>query len=115
MQHIQWYPGHMTKAMRMMEDNVKLVDGVIIILDARAPYACINQKLDKLFQNKPILYVLNKSDLVNNTDLQRVISDFKKNGKHAISVVATDKKTVNFLYKNIFLIFKTWGHSTWCI
>ncbi len=106
MQHIQWYPGHMTKAMRMMEDNVKLVDGVIIILDARAPYACVNPKLDKLFQNKPVLYVLNKSDLVDLVDVQRVISDFKKQGKHAISIVATDKKTVNYLYKNIFNMLK---------
>ena len=48
MQHIQWFPGHMTKSMRMMEDNVKLCDGIIMILDARAPFSCINEKLNKV-------------------------------------------------------------------
>ena len=106
MKHIQWFPGHMTKAMRMMEDNLKLVDGIIIILDARAPYACVNPKLDKLFASKPTLYVLNKSDLVEKADTQRVISSFKQNGKTAVSVVATDKRTVNFLYNKIFDMLK---------
>ncbi|MBR2384260.1 MAG: ribosome biogenesis GTPase YlqF, partial [Clostridia bacterium] len=64
MQHLQWFPGHMTAAMRMMEDNLKLVDGVMIVLDARAPRASINKKLDRLFVNKKVLYVLNKTDLV---------------------------------------------------
>lgn len=63
MKHIQWFPGHMTKAMRMMEDSVKLCDGVLVILDARAPAATYNKNLKKLFGNKPVLYVLNKSDL----------------------------------------------------
>ena len=58
MQHLQWFPGHMTAAMRMMEDNLKAVDGVMIVLDARAPRASLNSKLDKLFNNKKILYVL---------------------------------------------------------
>ena len=55
MQHLQWFPGHMTAAMRMMEDNVKFVDGVMLVLDARAPFASLNRKLDKLFANKKIL------------------------------------------------------------
>ena len=55
MQHLQWFPGHMTAAVRMMEENVKIVDGVIVILDARAPIASLNPKLDKLFENKKVL------------------------------------------------------------
>ena len=62
--HVQWFPGHMTKAMRMMEDNIKLVDGVIFVLDARAPFSCMNKTLEKKLGNKPFLYVLNKSDLI---------------------------------------------------
>ena len=57
---IQWFPGHMTKSMRMMEENVKLCDGIIYVLDARAPFACINSKLLSVFANKPVLYLLNK-------------------------------------------------------
>jgi ribosome biogenesis GTPase A len=63
MKHLQWFPGHMTKAMRMMEENVALCDGIIYVLDARCPAASFNKNLKKIFGDKPILYVLNKSDL----------------------------------------------------
>lgn len=63
MKTIQWYPGHMTGAMRMMEQNLSLVDGVIYVLDARCPAASFNPKLKKLAKSKPVLYVFNKSDL----------------------------------------------------
>jgi ribosome biogenesis GTPase A len=53
----------MTKAMRMMEDNVAVCDGIIYVLDARCPAASFNKNLKKLFGDKPVLYVLNKSDL----------------------------------------------------
>ena len=67
---IQWYPGHMAKAMRKMEESVKLVDGGCIVLDARCPYACENRKIEKLFGTKPILFVLNKPTLWIKTTLQ---------------------------------------------
>ena len=63
MKLLQWFPGHMAKAMRMMEDNVALCDGIIYVLDARCPAASFNPKLKKLFGAKPVLYVLNKGDL----------------------------------------------------
>lgn len=63
MKTLQWFPGHMTKAMRMMEDNVKLCDGIIYVLDARCPVSSFNPKLKKMFGAKPVLYVLNKGDL----------------------------------------------------
>jgi ribosome biogenesis GTPase A len=63
MKHLQWFPGHMTKAMRMMEENVALCDGIIYVLDARCPAASFNKNLKKMFGAKPVLYVLNKSDL----------------------------------------------------
>lgn len=106
MKHIQWFPGHMTKAMRMMEDNVKLVDGVIMILDARAPFACINKKLDGLFVNRPVLYVLNKADLVNMSDTDRVIKEFAKDGRQAVACTGVDKKAVTLLYNKIFSMLR---------
>lgn len=60
---IQWFPGHMTKAMRDMEEKRALCDGVICVLDARAPAATLNKNLKKIFGEKPILYLLNKADL----------------------------------------------------
>ncbi len=63
MKTIQWFPGHMTKAMRMMREHLSLVDGVVFVLDARCPAASFNPKLKKIANNKPVLYVLNKGDL----------------------------------------------------
>lgn len=63
MEKIQWFPGHMTKAMREMEAKKDLCDGVVCVLDARAPAATVNKNLLKIFGAKPVLYVLNKGDL----------------------------------------------------
>ena len=79
--HIQWFPGHMTKAMRMMEDNIKLVDGVIFVLDARAPFSCINDALEKKLGNKPFLYVVNKSDLIPESDRDFVVKNLRTAGE----------------------------------
>jgi ribosome biogenesis GTPase A len=63
MEKIQWFPGHMTKAMREMEAKKDLCDGIVCVLDARAPAATVNHNLLKMFGNKPVFYVLNKGDL----------------------------------------------------
>lgn len=60
---INWFPGHMTKALRMMEENIKIVDAVGYVLDARAPLACFNPSFDKIIGNKPCVFILNKCDL----------------------------------------------------
>lgn len=106
MKHLQWFPGHMTKAMRMMEDNLKLVDGVMMVLDARAPFASQNAKLDKLFINKKILYVLNKSDLVDHNELKKVMAKFTEEGKTVVSISAMDKRAIDLLYSKIFDLLK---------
>jgi len=63
MRVLQWFPGHMTRAMRMMEESVSVCDGVIYVLDARCPAASYNKNLNKIFGAKPVLYVLNKGDM----------------------------------------------------
>ena len=63
---VQWYPGHMNKARKMMEEEIKLVDLVIEILDARAPLSSRNPEIDKLAANKSRLVLLNKADLADN-------------------------------------------------
>ncbi len=77
---INWFPGHMAKAMRKTEEDVKLCDGVIYVLDARAPYASINPKLMKIFLNKPVVYALNKSDLISPEAAKKIIADFRAKG-----------------------------------
>lgn len=79
--HIQWYPGHMTKAMRMMQEAVKQVDCIIYVLDSRAVESCINPKFDELIKDKPVLYVLGKSDLVEQDDIKKWSKYFSSQGK----------------------------------
>ncbi len=69
----------MTKAVRMMEENEKLVDALIYVLDARAYRACFNPSFDKISQ-KPRLYVLNKVDTVEQRDVDRIMSEMKARG-----------------------------------
>ena len=59
----QWYPGHMTKARRMMQENIKLIDLVIELVDARIPMSSRNPDIDELSKNKSRIILLNKADL----------------------------------------------------
>lgn len=61
--HFQWYPGHMTKARRMMQENIKLIDIVVELVDARVPFSSKNPDIDELAKNKYRLIVLNKADM----------------------------------------------------
>jgi ribosome biogenesis GTPase A len=89
MKHLQWFPGHMTKAMRMMEENVALCDGIIYVLDARCPASSFNKNLKKMFGTKPVLYVLNKSDLADErADL--FVKFIKESGSDCVKLNATN-------------------------
>ena len=61
--NIQWYPGHMTKTRRMMEENISLVDVVVELVDARIPYSSKNPDIDNIAKNKKRVIAFNKSDL----------------------------------------------------
>ena len=63
MSKINWFPGHMKKSLNQMTEEIKNVDMLIYVLDARAPFSCFNPKFDALSLQKPILYILNKADL----------------------------------------------------
>ena len=96
---LQWYPGHMTRASRMIEQEIKLCDGVIFVLDARAPFACLNSKIFTVFKNKPVLYLFNKSDLVEQKDLTLALDEFKTQGKTAIAVDGRSEKSARVIFE----------------
>lgn len=79
--YIQWFPGHMTKAIRMMEENLRLVDAVVYVLDARAVKSCINPLFQKLIAGKPALFVFNKCDLVEARELDGWERSFAAEGR----------------------------------
>lgn len=83
---IQWYPGHMTKARRMMEENIKLIDLVIEIIDARAPLSTRNPDIDTLAKNKFRLILLNKSDMADKNENKKWCDYFKNKGIECIEV-----------------------------
>ncbi|MCR5690108.1 MAG: 50S ribosome-binding GTPase, partial [Clostridiales bacterium] len=89
MHTINWYPGHMAKARRMLEENVKLVDMIIEIVDARAPLACRNPDFEALFKNKLRVVVLNKSDLSDKASNKAWIGYFRDRGITAVELVST--------------------------
>ncbi|MBQ2662271.1 MAG: ribosome biogenesis GTPase YlqF [Clostridia bacterium] len=86
---IQWYPGHMAKAKRLLQESLKLIDVVIEIVDARAPIATRNPDFDTLFQNKDRVIILNKADLADKNENKRWIEYYKANGIKAIECIAT--------------------------
>lgn len=88
--NIQWYPGHMTKTRRMMEESLKLVDGVCEILDARIPASSRNPDLDEIVGGKPRLVVLNRIDQADPAMVRRWAAWFKSQG---MAVLETDCKS----------------------
>ncbi|SMC39647.1 ribosome biogenesis GTPase YlqF [Papillibacter cinnamivorans] len=88
--NIQWYPGHMTAARRMLQETLPQVDAVCEILDARIPYASGNPDIRSLTENKPRLVVLNRADLADPAVTALWAAWFKKNGH---PVLETDSKS----------------------
>lgn len=88
--NIQWFPGHMTKAERMIEDNIKMVDAVCEVLDARIPKASHNPDVDRLTSDKPRLVVLNRTDLADPSITAEWVKYYIDKG---YSVLQTDAKS----------------------
>lgn len=84
--HFQWYPGHMTKAKRMMQENIKLIDLVIELVDARIPVSSRNPEIDELGKNKARLILLNKSDLAEDKWNDAWAEFFKEKGYSVLKV-----------------------------
>ncbi len=83
---LQWYPGHMAKTRRMIEENLKMIDVVVEILDARAPYSGRNHTFDDIIKNKPRLVVMNKSDLADENVTRQWIDFYAKKGLKVIPI-----------------------------
>lgn len=86
--NIQWYPGHMTKAKRAMKEDIKLIDLIIELVDARVPLASRNPDIDELGQGKARLILLNKSDLASEQLNEAWTAWFQKKGCHVVKINA---------------------------
>ncbi|MBE7034748.1 MAG: ribosome biogenesis GTPase YlqF [Ruminococcaceae bacterium] len=95
--NIQWFPGHMAKTRRLIAENLKMVDLVVELLDARAPLSSQNPDIEELCGAKPRLLVLNKSDLANQETNEAWLRYFKAQGKTAILFDSVHSKQVKFV------------------
>lgn len=84
--NIQWFPGHMTRTRRKIQESLKMIDAVVEIVDARIPLSSCNPEMDSLTAGKPRMVILNKADLADENANRRWISYFKKQGMAAIAV-----------------------------
>lgn len=94
-QQLQWYPGHMAKTRRLIEENLKLIDVVVEITDARIPFSGRNPSFDEMLKSKPRLIVMNKSDLADPNISSEWIAFFKKQGINVIPVSCTTGAGIN--------------------
>ena len=95
---IQWYPGHMTKTRRQIEADLKQVDAICEIVDARIPVSSRNPDIDSLCHNKPRIIVLNRSDLADPETTKRWLTWFRNKKYAAIATDCKSKKGINNFY-----------------
>lgn len=100
---INWYPGHMAKAKRELAEDLRLIDVVVQIVDARAPYACLNPDFDELFRSKIRVMLLNKADLSSKDANKAWTEHFRERGYSVLEFVSIGpsarKNAVAFIEK----------------
>ncbi len=89
--HFQWYPGHMTKARRQMQEDMKLIDLVIELVDARIPLSSRNPDIDELGRQKARLVLMNKADLASEGQTKRWAEFFREKGYFVVKLDARSK------------------------
>ena len=94
---IQWFPGHMSKARRQVQENLKHVDFVTILVDARLPLSSQNPMLTKIVGDKPKLLILNKSDLADNNRTKEWRTYFEDQGIKTLAINSKEQSTVKLV------------------
>lgn len=97
MANIQWFPGHMSKARRQVQENIKHVDFVTILVDARLPLSSQNPMLTKIVGDKPKLLILNKSDLADSNRTKEWRTYFEKQGIKTLAINSKEQSTVKLV------------------
>lgn len=93
--NIQWYPGHMVKTRREMQESLKLIDVVIELLDARIPLSSRNPDMDEIMGSKPRIVLLNKSELADEKVTREWMSYFKSIGRPVLEIDSITGKNIN--------------------
>ena len=99
MENINWYPGHMKKTRELIKENLKMVDAVIEVIDARIPVSSRNPIIDELVQGKPRVIVLNKSDLADSTACREWSDRFREEGSMCLAMNCMSGTGVKELFR----------------
>ena len=102
---INWFPGHMNKTLKQMQADSKVCDCFVYVVDARCPQSCINPEFVKVVKDKPIIFALNKADLVEKSDIEKHKAYFNSLGHICVSLNATisgNAKVIISAIKNAF-------------
>ena len=102
---INWFPGHMNKTLKQMQADSKVCDCFVYVVDARCPKSCINPEFVKVVKDKPIIFALNKADLVEKSDIEKHKAYFNSLGHSCVSLNATisgNAKVIISAIKNAF-------------
>ncbi|MFA5470501.1 MAG: ribosome biogenesis GTPase YlqF [Acholeplasmataceae bacterium] len=103
---IQWYPGHMFKSIREIKEKIKLMDLVIILLDARLPISSMNPQILGIVKHKPILLLFNKMDLADPNILNQHITYYEENGFEGLKIDAQSQINTNKIHEKAQSILK---------
>lgn len=98
---IHWYPGHMNKALNELKTRIKILDVILILVDARAPLSSLNKGLLNLVEHKPHIFVMMKKDLADLSHKDEWLNYFNTDNSKAIYVSIDDKQTINELHRLI--------------
>ena len=105
--NLKWFPGHMKSALEDIEDNkIKLADVILYVLDARAPFSCMNPNVNKIVHGKPIIYVFNKMDLADEKRISEIQKEFIDSGKTTILVSSNNSNFKNAVKSALKTILK---------
>lgn len=104
--NIQWYPGHMTKTRRQMEQDIRLVDAVCEIVDARIPMASRNPDIDAICGSKPRLMILNRIDMADPDETKKWATYFREQGMVVLETDCKNRKGTNQFAPKVRLLLK---------
>ncbi|WP_162140199.1 ribosome biogenesis GTPase YlqF [Haploplasma axanthum] len=96
-QQINWYPGHMFKSFKEIKENLKLMDIIFVLVDARIPFSSMNPEIQKVLGNKPTIILFNKMDLADKSKLKKWIEYYEQKGFTCLEIDAQSGKNVNLL------------------
>ncbi|KGR80376.1 ribosome biogenesis GTPase YlqF [Ureibacillus manganicus] len=96
---IQWFPGHMAKARRQVQENLKLVDIIFELIDARLPISSRNPMIDEVIHQKPRLLILNKADMADESETRKWVQYFADKGQTAVAINSFEGKGLQSVTK----------------